>query len=203
MESQGSKANEEGGGTPVETNVLYQQKLTPQFREFIEANNIPIEAYNIQALSRFVRVNPQKKVSIEELERQLNAKIDPVAWLPGFYKLKADVQIANTTAYKEGSIYGIDVSSGAVVVALDPQSGDNVLDICCAPGAKLSMIADILQDKGSITGVDISDKRLAACRSMVKKYDLKNVRLFLQDATTFSILAPNEEVQIFINQHIH
>jgi 16S rRNA C967 or C1407 C5-methylase (RsmB/RsmF family) len=32
-------------------------------------------------------------------------------------------------------IYGIDASSGAAVVALDPQPGDNVLDLCCAPGA--------------------------------------------------------------------
>lgn len=31
-------------------------------------------------------------------------------------------------------IYGIDVSSGAVVYALDCQPGDNVLDVCCAPG---------------------------------------------------------------------
>ena len=33
-----------------------------------------------------------------------------------------------------GKVYGIDVSSGAVVKALGVEAGDHVLDLCCAPG---------------------------------------------------------------------
>lgn len=38
--------------------------------------------------------------------------------------------------YKDGRIFGMDLSSGIAVYALDVQPGDHVLDICCAPGKK-------------------------------------------------------------------
>ena len=48
--------------------------------------------------------------------------------------------------YKDGIIYGIDKSSAAAVLALDINKNDhNVLEICCAPGAKLTFIADLLR----------------------------------------------------------
>ena len=44
---------------------------------------------------------------------------------------------------------------------------------------------------GTVTGVDISAPRLAACRSLLQKYRLADrVRLFLGDATTFSAAPP-------------
>lgn len=63
-----------------------------------------------------------------------------------------------------GSVYGIDASSGAVVKALEPQPGDNILDLCCAPGAKLCMISDVMGRTGTVTGVDVNLKRLGSCR---------------------------------------
>lgn len=57
------------------------------------------------------------------------------------------------------------------------------------PGAKLCLILDILGDSGSVTGVDVSSHRLAACRTMLQKYALGNhCRLFVADGTTFSLV---------------
>jgi len=48
--------------------------------------------------------------------------------------------------YKDGHLYGIDKSSAAVVYSLDINKDDiNLLEICCAPGAKLTFIADLLR----------------------------------------------------------
>lgn len=52
------------------------------------------------------------------------------------------------------------------------------------------MIADMLQGRGTVTGVDVSDPRLGSCRNLVAKYDVRNVRLILHDGTTFDIRAP-------------
>lgn len=50
------------------------------------------------------------------------------------------------------------------------------------------MIADLLGDSGSVTGVDIARHRLAACRTMLQKYALGDrCRLFVADGTTFSL----------------
>lgn len=47
-----------------------------------------------------------------------------------------------------------------------------MLDLCCAPGAKLTMIADLLELRGSVTGVDFSRQRIGACKQLVHKYQL-------------------------------
>lgn len=95
--------------------------------------------------------------------------------------------------YKEHAIFGIDLSSAIAVQALELQADDQVLDLCCAPGAKLCMIANLLgkEGLGTATGVDLAAHRLATCRSLLKKYKVgEKVRLFEADGTTFSVLPP-------------
>lgn len=56
--------------------------------------------------------------------------------------------------YKDGHLYGIDKSSAAVVYSLDINKDDiNVLEICCAPGAKLTFIADLLRVETEKDGI--------------------------------------------------
>eukprot|EP00850_Spirogloea_muscicola_P020035 SM000206S06244 [mRNA] locus=s206:35340:37720:+ [translate_table: standard] len=81
----------------------------------------------------------------------------------------------------------MDAASGAAVAALRLRPGDDVLDLCAAPGAKLCMIAEALGGTGSVTGVDVSAPRLAACRTMLVKYGLQHrCRLFLGDGRLFA-----------------
>lgn len=62
-------------------------------------------------------------------------------------------------------------------------------------GAKLCYIANLLgeETEGSVTGVDVSEQRLSACKTVCTKYKIPNVRLFLEDGTTFGNLAPSKE----------
>ncbi|BBN13182.1 hypothetical protein Mp_6g01460 [Marchantia polymorpha subsp. ruderalis] len=136
------------------------------------------------------KLKPQAGVEeIEEIEKDLGVNLSALSWLPGFYSIPPEVQIAGSKSYQEGKIYGMDAASGAAVAALEISPGDHVLDLCAAPGAKLCMLADLLKDSGSLTATDISAHRLAASRTMLIKYDLGNrCRLFLADGTTFSLL---------------
>lgn len=98
------------------------------------------------------------------------------------------------SSYKEHAIFGIDLSSAIAVEALEIQKDDQVLDLCCAPGAKLCMIANLLgrDGLGTVTGVDLAGHRLATCRSLLKKYKVgEKVRLFEADGTTFSVPPPS------------
>lgn len=97
-------------------------------------------------------------------------------------------------SYKDHAIFGIDLSSAIAVQALDIQPDDQVLDLCCAPGAKLCMISNILgkEGLGTATGVDLAGHRLATCRSLLKKYKVgEKVRLFEADGTTFAVPPPS------------
>ncbi|KAF1316564.1 tRNA cytosine-5-methylases and related enzymes of the nol1/nop2/sun superfamily, partial [Globisporangium splendens] len=111
---------------------------------------------------------------VQSLEKEGIANTQPtsVAWLQGFYSLPVATPLARINLYKQGELYGIDISSGYAVTLLNIQPGEHVLDLCCAPGAKLTMMADLLELSGSVTGVDFSRQRIGACKQLVHKYKL-------------------------------
>ncbi|KAL3527222.1 hypothetical protein ACH5RR_011878 [Cinchona calisaya] len=164
--------------------------LPDAFVEFLNENGLDPSIYiACDSTPRYIRLKPGFEAHIEEIEAEIKCKLESLCWLPNFYFLPHDIRIASSKVYQEGKIYGIDAASGAAVYALDISSGDHVLDLCAAPGAKLCMIADLLGSSGSVTGVDIAQHRLAACRTMLQKYALGDrCRLFVADGTTFSLL---------------
>ncbi|KAK9763740.1 hypothetical protein K7432_009338, partial [Basidiobolus ranarum] len=168
----------------------------PAFVDFLKENEIDPNIYRQSVnLPRYIRINPDadEKETIEELKKELNTELWEVPGVLGFYGLDGSVKIAGSQLYKAGKIFGIDLSSGLAVYALDIRPDDHVLDLCCAPGAKLCMIADSLgkQGSGTVTGVDISEHRAATCRSLLRKYKVFRARLFVHDGTTFDIHAPS------------
>ncbi|EGG21777.1 Putative nucleolar protein [Cavenderia fasciculata] len=186
----------------------FLQNKPKEFIDFLVDNNIPQDSYdiNLDDLPRFIRLNNRliledghhqdghhdtKQQTVKQIEQELKTPLKELAWLPNFYQLKSTVGISSSPSYKKGIMYGMDASSGAAILALDPQPGDNVLDICCAPGTKFCMIADLIKGQGSVTGVDISPSRLGSCKTVIKKYKIPKARLFQCDATTFNIKAPS------------
>lgn len=164
--------------------------LPEAFLDFLNENGLDHSVYSAaDSTPRYIRLKAGNEADLEEIEAEIKCKLEKVVWLSGFYSLPPHIKIANSMAYKQGKIYGIDAASGAAVSALNISAGDHVLDLCAAPGAKLCMILDIIGDSGSVTGVDIARHRLAACRTLLQKYDLGDrCRLFVADGTTFSLV---------------
>lgn len=167
--------------------------LPAAFMDWLRRNGVDPDVYRCSyTMRRYVRVKQGINApSLAALESEFGkGRVEAVDWLPGFYSLPPEMKIASTTLYKDALLYGIDVASGAAVKALDPQPGDHCLDLCCAPGAKLSYISDMVGATGSVTGVDCSRDRLASCRTIAVKYGLPQIRLFLCDGRTFDQGAP-------------
>lgn len=184
------------GEAPFYWTAEVAAKFPPAFVAFLKANDIHPDNYSVHDVPRYVRVSPHHAETLTriELERQLGTPIEPVAWLAGYFSVPSQIKIAGCDAYTSGKLFGIDVSSGAAVAALDPQPGDDVLDLCCAPGAKLCAIGDRMGHQGTLTGVDVSEERLAACRTLCLKYGLKHARLVLQDGCAFATPPPRRRM---------
>ena len=157
--------------------------LHPDFLEFLAKNSIDIKEYQLdKKLCRFVRF--KSKVDRE----------NKVAWFPlDFYEMDGNVKISQMEEYKNGTMYGMDIASAVACYALDISKDDQILDLCCAPGAKLCLLFDLLgfDGHGTVTGVDIAKHRLYTAKSIIQKYKLDRVRLFLCDGTKFSVYPPN------------
>ncbi|KMZ65691.1 putative Ribosomal RNA small subunit methyltransferase [Zostera marina] len=164
--------------------------LPTVFLEFLQKNCIDPSLYDLHdSIPRYIRIKRGNESYLQKIEAELKCNLQAVSWLPGFFAIPSYIHIASLSIYREGKIYGMDAASGAAVLALNVLPGDHVLDLCAAPGAKLCMLSDMLGDTGSLTGVDISRQRLAACRTMLQKYALgDHCRLFVADGTSFSLL---------------
>ncbi|KNE67060.1 hypothetical protein AMAG_12135 [Allomyces macrogynus ATCC 38327] len=176
---------------------LFVLDLPSPLREYLFAHDIPPEIYDVQ-IPRFFRVHsPGRSVTLDDLRRDLGTTtVAPVVWAPGFYSCPAHVRLVGSALYQAGTVLGMDASSSLAAHALSLTPSDHVLDLCCAPGAKLVYLAQALHGtqsvpfEGTVTGVDVSKDRLATCRSLLKKHKIVNARLFCADGTTFSALAP-------------
>ena len=129
-------------------------QFPPAFVAFLRANDIHPDNYAVADVPRYVRVGPQHASTLgrQQIEQQLGVDVEPVEWLPGYFRVPSGVKIAGSDAYRAGQLYGIDVSSGAAVAALDVHPGEHVLDLCCAPGAKLCALADALAARAVAAG---------------------------------------------------
>lgn len=87
------------------------------------------------------------------------------AWLlpPGLIRA-----IQQTEAWQRGALHIQSPSSIAATVALDPQPGDSVLDLCAAPGSKASHIAARIGD-GHLVANDLSRSRGFKLRAVLER----------------------------------
>ena len=116
------------------------------------------------------------RVTAEELEAQwMQEKVSfspcDLPWLsPGLmYRIKAEGSPAALASFAEGQFYIQDPSTMASVQELDPRPGDNILDLCAAPGGKTTAIAQRMQDDGAVLAIDIDERRLDLLRDNAER----------------------------------
>lgn len=157
--------------------------------------------YFKEPIPRYVRFKPGEHIK-SLIKEKTDIPLKRLEWMPDFYSLPSDYRLSENDYYKQGLIYGLDVSSGLAVKALDINQNDHILDICCAPGGKLVYIADLIGQSGTgtVTGVDINKTRLSICKSLIRKYKHNRVRLFCHDGTTFNIRPPNRIGNVILEE---
>ena len=70
-------------------------------------------------------------------------------------------QAANTIdGFADGLFYIQDITAAKVAKLMNPAPGDNIADLCAAPGGKTMALAIRMQNTGKIIATDIDDKRL-------------------------------------------
>jgi 5-methylcytosine rRNA methyltransferase NSUN4 len=68
------------------------------------------------------------------------------------------------------SHYVMDPASIFAAAALEVQAGDQVLDLCAAPGGKSLILAEALAEQGELVCNEMSDRRRARLRAVLEDY---------------------------------
>eukprot|EP01083_Nonionella_stella_P026626 73333_1 len=178
-------------------------KIPDSLVQYFESNNVDLAILKlIDKIPRFVRTRQPNPITLQELEQEIriylslnsdeaklidtSAPLVSKTPLNDFYELDSNIKIAYLESFKNGKIYGMDIASGICCRILAPQSKEHVLDLCCAPGTKLMYIAQLMNQIGSVTGVDISQNRLNIAKKLVRNHRITNVRVFCRDGTSFN-----------------
>jgi 16S rRNA (cytosine967-C5)-methyltransferase len=106
-------------------------------------------------------------------------------FLDSFFKLKKINNPADTEVFKRGGAYIQGTSAGLASLLLDVKEGMTVLDLAAAPGGKTSHLAELMNNTGQITALDISAKRLRLVEENLERLGVKNVKLKKADAVQY------------------
>jgi 16S rRNA (cytosine967-C5)-methyltransferase len=127
-------------------------------------------AWNNTPPKTFARVNTLKADPGKLLEqwRNENVEYDFVRrdWLEEnlVFELKSHPPLTRLASFRQGLFYVQDPSTLLAVRELDPKPGEAVLDLCAAPGGKLTCIAQLMRNEGRLVAQDISEERLHLIR---------------------------------------
>ncbi len=93
--------------------------------------------------------------------------------------------------YEKGFFYIMNLSSMLGVIALEPKSGEKVLDIAAAPGGKTALMAVMMSNAGVIVANDLSKERIYKMKANFKRLGISNVKIQNKPGEMMWRLYPN------------
>ena len=139
------------------------------------------------ARPRYVRINPLQnrgRISLPLELRKFSGKlIEPDS---GVHLLTGSASIL-AKYFARGLFQVQDLASFLAVKAGDPVPGDDVLDLCAAPGGKTAALAQLMKNRGQILSVDYSRNRMASWKSETERLGVKIASPLIGDATNLGL----------------
>jgi 16S rRNA (cytosine967-C5)-methyltransferase len=140
---------------------------------------------NVNAPPTYIRVNTLRGSEGSILER-LDAEgvsLEKVEFLRHAYKVTGAGQpLTCMRSFQEGLFYIQDKASVFAAEVADPKPGMKVLDVCAAPGAKTTYLAQLMQNRGGIFSVDYSLRRMQVWRREVSRMGVEIAEPVIADA---------------------
>ncbi|MFQ5761433.1 MAG: PUA domain-containing protein [Candidatus Bathyarchaeia archaeon] len=84
--------------------------------------------------------------------------------------------------FQHGWIYLQSIPAMLVARTLDPQPDETIVDLCCAPGGKLSHVAQLTQGKSRLIGFDRNMRKIEATHETLKRLGCSNYTLHACDS---------------------
>lgn len=133
----------------------------------------------------YIRINTLKasdKVGLERIERE-GVILEKMQGLRHTYKVvETQNPLIRTRSFRDGIFFVQDKASCLATEVADPQAGMTVLDVCAAPGAKTTHLAQLMQNKGNIYSVDYSRRRMRVWKRATRRMGVKIAGPILADA---------------------
>ena len=155
------------------------------FKLFGRKETIEMLEANMKPPPTYLRINTLKADEDEILTKlaEEGIRLEKVNGLKFTYKLlNVEKPITRTTSYQEGLFYIQDKASCFAAEAADPKPKTVIIDVCAAPGAKTTYLAQLMENRGAIYSVDYSRRRINVWKNEVKHMGVEIATPIIADA---------------------
>ncbi len=120
-------------------------------------------------------------------------EIEPVSWYPDAFRLlNKDIRaLQEAPCYQNSEIYIQGLASMLPVLALDPEPGETILDLCAAPGSKTGQMTRALNGEGELTANEKIKTRFFKLKTNLDTQGYDNFKLTLKPGEIYCKLAPD------------
>lgn len=127
----------------------------------------------------YIRVNTLRTTTgnFELRMKKMGIEYEASSWLPNFYKVSSVQPFIEKGLIAKGLCHVQDIAAGFAPFVLDPQPGEEIYDLCAAPGTKSIMLADLTGGESSILAVDISAPRLEKLAESALNFGAENIKI--------------------------
>ena len=130
-----------------------------------------------------IRINTLKttKDKVKALLSEEGITVLEEGFLPESLYIHAPNGIHHSPSFKAGLWTVQDESAMLVGHVLGPEKGDEILDVCSAPGGKTVHLAELMQNEGHIIGADVHEHKIELIEKNAKRLGASIVEGKLQD----------------------
>lgn len=168
--------------------VELKEDFKEKYRKILGKESEELFRYLKKPLDRSLRVN-NLKIGEEKLLKRLRNYdwiMESIPWFEGAYWIREkDRPIGKTKEYMLGYYYVQEAASLIPVLALGPQSGEKILDLCAAPGSKTTQIAQAMNNQGIIVANDLEVERMSILSFNIQRCGISNCVITLEDGKNF------------------
>ena len=132
-----------------------------------------------------IRCNTNQ-VTVDELVEKLKKEgvtVEKHPYLPYALWISSYNYLAELQSFQEGDFYVQDISSMLVSHIAQPKEGDNVIDVCAAPGGKSLHMAEMLKGTGHVEARDLTDYKVNLIWENIERSRMQNIEAVRFDAT--------------------
>jgi 16S rRNA (cytosine967-C5)-methyltransferase len=151
-----------------------------------------LESLGLASVKQLLAFNNERPVSYlrrrmhglsrQQFEAENHALCEPAGgYLNLYYRLKKNIAPENVHAVRQGLCAFQAPSSGWVTALMEADKGERILDLCASPGGKMSMLAEIVGESGSVCACDGNWQRVRTCVTTARRMHLDNVHVLAAD----------------------
>ena len=166
---------------PKEFQNRMKQMLGEEYEAFLEGYDKP----RFHALRR----NPLK-IEKEDFLKKIPYYLKPVPWTEHGYYYENEDQPGKHPFHEAGIYYIQEPSAMSVVEYLEVKPGEQVLDLCAAPGGKTTQIAGFMNGQGLLVCNEIHPQRAKILSENIERLGVKNALVMNETPQRLSAVFP-------------